>query len=1374
MELSNRRDAREPWLSHGPQYGSAAEDAAGFLARYTFWWVFPSIDAANKKDRLLHEDMPGLPHTDDPARLFDRCAELWRHQKGKSARIMQCVCWRIQWRLFLYSLLHGLFFLFLMTIDPIMLRVLLDSAQGGNGAIGIQKQLGLVMALSLSMLVRVTCMEICYFASCRVQNNVRSVLVHAIFRKALTLPDHLVDAGRITNLMATDADKVGKWSGLLFSLSQWSWALLSLPAIVYFLYKLVGPAAFVGCSALIIGAVTNRTLGMCLKARNKQVQECRDERSKLMNEMVRGIRTVKLQVWEQVWHERISAAREKEMRTIVTVRILSALNSLVGSILSIMVPVSIFAWYTLVEGKNLDAATAFTTLAWISTLQWSVQALPGIYNMIANLKPSIDRIDHFLTTPISEAFVEEHDQSSQNDVELQSVSHAPRILQHSTDSWRSEEWLKTGARHRVPTTNGESSYTAPSETAAAKVAVEVEDANFGYKMSNTAGMVVSEKTVLRDVNLKVSAGSLVMIAGPVGSAKSTLLASLAGARSALQGVCRTSGSRAYVPQKPFLLNATVKENITFGLPMDEERYAYAVKTAALPQDLKALASGDDTRVGESGVQLSGGQKARVALARAVYADADLIFLDDVLSAVDAHTGRFLWDECINGALLQQGKTIILVSHQIQYLSRPEVTSVVMLREGRVWLQGSWTELAQSGDELLQFVQEWEDQEESTDGQAEDESTSEESLPSSYHPSSVSLEECQAAIARSLHSMSGRRVDSSLIESVRRDLAGESEAFETMREGTISWPDFKVYLDTFGSHWSVGFMLLFMVFSALSQVMSNVWLADFTGSNSSVKDQKSDVGIYSLLGTAASLSNCVQSIILTCCALAASRSIHMQMLQSLLRAPLSFFDASPTGRVLNRFLQDLQNIDNFVPNTVSDQITRSLNIVSQLSLIYIEAPWVLCTLPVMVVPYVIIYKRMRVPNRDSRRLESIAHSPVYTHFGDTLNGRETVRAFGAEARFEVENLKHVGFMAAGLYGNNAVQKWAQALTTQWGCMLYLTCAFTCVGLTRSGTMSAGHMGLVLLYAGSLQRAMMDYMMGAADVETKFVSVERVAEYTRLEGEASTLLAAEEDMHQALCTWPQQADIKMQAVALRYRLCRALVLRGVDLEIGASSKVAFCGRTGCGKSSLFGALSRLYPLAGGLVTIGGIDIARIPLPMLRAAVRVVSQDAFLLSGSLRQNLAMGDGISKCDDVLWHSLEAVGLAKKVRSLGGLDFKVEEGGQNFSAGERQLLTLARVLVPTGACSSVADWRPPHILLCDEAMASVDLVTDEKVHEVVLALESTVLMICHRLQHISRFEQVVVLDSGVVAETGSPQELLDTTRIPLSRLARLCADAGV
>jgi len=387
-----------------------------------------------------------------------------------------------------------------------------------------------------------------------------------------------------------------------------------------------GPAAFVCLIALITSSGISRRIGKFVNARSKRIQEARDKRSKLMTEMLTGIKTVKLQVWEPIWHARITKAREEEMRELVHVQILQALNVLAGNILSMLVPVSIFSWYILVEGRPLDATTAFTTMAWIQSLRWSVQSLPSVFNLIADLRPTVERVDEFLTRSVSIGI---------------GGNNTGQMPAGSVGEWRDESWLSAGNNRST------------SQSFFSNDAIVVEDASFGYQSKTDSGDVT--EVVLDQINLSIPWGSLVMIAGPVGSGKSTLLASLSGARPALNGLCETSGRRAYASQKPFLLNASIQENILFGLPFDQCRYQEAIVLAALPEDIKALPKGSDTLVGENGVQLSGGQKARVALARVVYADADTVLLDDVLSAVDAHTGKYLWDNCIVGWLKKRQK-----------------------------------------------------------------------------------------------------------------------------------------------------------------------------------------------------------------------------------------------------------------------------------------------------------------------------------------------------------------------------------------------------------------------------------------------------------------------------------------------------------------------------------------------------------------------------------------------------------------------------------------------------------------------------------------------------------------------------------------------
>jgi ABC-type multidrug transport system fused ATPase/permease subunit len=474
----------------------------------------------------------------------------------------------------------------------------------------------------------------------------------------------------------------------------------------------------------------------------------------------------------------------------------------------------------------------------------------------------------------------------------------------------------------------------------------------------------------------------------------------------------------------------------------------------------------------------------------------------------------------------------------------------------------------------------------------------------------------------------------------------------------------------------------------------------------------------------------------------------------------------------------------VPNALSDLADKLLQMGTQLGLVLAFAPWAALTLPLVVPAYAAIFAAVRPASRASRRLESAAHAPVYAHFGDALAGRETIGAYGAEAAFCAANAELVGAMSACKVGNEAVNKWAQTLTTQTGCALYAAVGAACVVLCARGALSAAELGLVLLYAASLQRACMDLMMQLTGVETQFVSIERLAEYARLPTEADALEPTDggvdetaEPVRTGAAPSAAGARLEISRVWLRYAVGRRPALRGLSLAVPAGAKVAVCGRTGCGKSSLFAAIARLYPLERGDVRIDGASLVRrggLSLAAARAAVRVVSQDALLLDGTLRDNLAgraadddEADGqaagpapLVATDAALWAALEAVGVAARVRALpDGLGTAVGRG--DFSEGERQLLSLARALV-----------GGPRLLLADEPTACVDLASDARVHAVLLGLrETTVLMICHRLQHVGRFDEVLVMRDGRIAERGPPVALL---RAPGSRLARLCARAGL
>ena len=1246
---------------------AAPQDAAGFASTYTFWWMTPTLRAANAKGRLDAGDLPKLPRSDGAARLARALKATWLERPGGAGSLFVALLARMQPRVVLGALGHGWLFLSLMFLDPIILRRLLDGA-GADSAAAARRNLGYAAALSASMFVRVACMEVCFFGSVRAMNNCRTAIVPLVFRAAVGgRTDE--DSGKLTNLMATDADKLGRWSWTLFFAAQWSFAVVSLPAVAYCMYDLLGAAALVGAATVVAANQAALEIGKRTKPAVLRLQEARDARAKLTTEMLAGVRLAKLRGWTAAVRARVAAAREAEMAALKTTRYLDALNVFVGCVAALAVPVAIFSWYALVEKKSLSPAVAFTALAWITQMEWSINTLPDIYNLWSSLSPSVERLADFLLRAPKDA-------------------GAPPPF--------------------------------PSDAAAAV------DGAVGYG----ARAVATAKFECRR-------GEVVAVVGPVGSGKSTLLRSLCGADAAVDGWAGTAPglARAYVGQDPFLLTGTIVDNVAFGLPVDDARVDACLRDCGLGPDLAALPDGRLTPVGPSGVRLSGGQRSRVALARALYAEPDVLVLDDVFSAVDAHTGAALWERAI--APLAGRCAVVLATHQLAYAARPEVSRVVDLGPRGAAAPSRSIEEAKEAPAV--------------EAAPVAETSVETQAPARREP--VALEEVAAELRRLLAAREGETVDGALATRLERSLLGlDGDEPERRRGGFIAYRDFVLYLDAFGSRATSAGLAAIAVAACACAVASNVWLSVWADDGAEGAAQTRFLVVYAAIGVLQAGLLALQTILLTLCALDASKTLHEKMLDGVLGAPLRFFDETPQGNALNRFLQDLANVDVDVPTVFLDQLTRTLTVASQLGLVLYFAPWVALMLPLALVPYGFIFSTVRVAARDTRRLEAAAHGPCYAHFDDALRGRETVAAFGALDRFCDANARLVEAMATGKYANDACSKWSQALTTMNGCFLYLAAGLCAVVLVRRGDVSTGQLGLVLLYAASLQRAGMDYMCGLATLEAQFVSVERVAEYCRLARER------DDGRGRAPAAPGSAAALVATDVALRYRLSRPLALRGVCLTVAPGEKVAVLGRTGSGKSSLVGALARLYPLAAGAVTVGGVDLAGLPLADARARVRVVEQCSTLARETVRANL-LGPSATCGDEAVWAALDRVGVAAAVRRLpGGLDHVCAERGDDFSAGERQLLALARALLPF----------PPPLLLCDEATANVDEATDAKVHEVLLrGLDATVLVVCHRLAHVAAFDLAVVLDDGRVVEEGRPADLL---RDPASRLAGLVA----
>ncbi|KDO18969.1 hypothetical protein SPRG_14806 [Saprolegnia parasitica CBS 223.65] len=833
---------------------------------------------------------------------------------------------------------------------------------------------------------------------------------------------------------------------------------------------------------------------------------------------------------------------------------------------------------------------------------------------------------------------------------------------------------------------------------------------------------------LRGVSLHVSSPSLIAVIGPVGSGKSTLLHGLLGDVDCTHGHVHRFGSVAYVSQQPFIQNASVRANITFGLPFEAAKYADAVRVSCLEPDLRVLPHGDSTEIGEKGITLSGGQRTRVALARAMYSDADIYLLDDILAAVDSHVGADIFQRCVRDRLAT--KIVVLVTNQLSVLAHCD--HVLVLESGAVVEAGSFPDLAlQSDGRLASMVATFQlgagtvDTPASTDNDDDDDDSSRPDASTSLEADMLPPTPRTTTTTSSLITTEDRAVGH-----VHRDM-------------------YRVWLRACGG---VGLGALVVGLFVLAQALtlaSTLWLAVWSEHIAAGDDEDGGVylGVFVALNVAFVGSLFCRSLAISLVGLRGSRRLFAQLLQALLRAPLSFFETTPLGRIVNRLSKDVDTADDDLPAAMGSLLATSLAVLSTIATIaYVTPLFGLC-----VVPIGLLYYRAQqyyiATSRELQRLEATSRSPILALLTETLDGLSTITASSVQGAFtrRLHTALDTNQRAALL--NFAVACWLGLRLELVGTLVATFAAVSAVVAKPSAsTEFAALVGVSLSYAFQITRNLNLSVTTVSELETDMVSIERLVAYAQLPPEAA--LASNAALPES---WPHAGAVTFTNVQLRYRPGLPRVLNGVSFSIRAREKVGVVGRTGAGKSSLVVALLRLVEVEGGHIAIDGVDLRTLGLHDVRNRIAIIPQDPILFSGTVRSNLDPFDRFD--DDALWTSLKRAHLDTKVTSL---DAIVDERGVNFSVGERQLLCIARALLQKAT-----------VLLMDEATASIDAATDAALQETLRAAfhHCTCITIAHRINTILDADRILVLDNGRVAELDTPANLLATPSSLFSRL---------
>ncbi|KAI2637307.1 metal resistance protein YCF1 [Xylaria nigripes] len=1293
---------------------------ATIFSRLTFSWMTPMMKFGYKQ-YLTEEDLWGLSRDATTQTTGDRFEQAWQYELAHRKKPnLWIALFKAYGSPYLGATVYKIINDLSAFTQPQLLRYLISFV--GSYEHGKEPQppiKGAAIALAMFLVATLqTIMIHQYFQLAFVTGmHIKSGLTAAIYKKSLKLSNEgrsSKTTGDIVNYMAVDAQRLQDLTQ--FAQQAWS-APFQIAICMISLYQLVGWSMLSGVGVMLIMIPVNGFIARFMKRLQKHQMNNKDARSRLIAEIVNNMKSIKLYAWSTAFMNKLNFVRnDLELKNLRKIGAGQAFANFTWSTTPFLVSCSTFAIFVWTRDVPLSTEIVFPALTLFNLLTFPLSVLPMVITSIIEASVAVARLSEYLTA----------EEIQQDAVVIGPAAQEPGddvvVIRNGTFSWN---------RHEA-------------------------------------------KNVLKRINFTAHKGDLTCIVGRVGQGKSSLLQSILGDLWKTEGEVTINGTVAYVAQQPWIMNATVKENIIFGHRYDSNFYEKTVKACALIDDFAQLPDGDETVVGERGISLSGGQKARVALARAVYARADIYLLDDCLSAVDSHVARHIVENVLGSKGLLGSKCRILATNAIAVLN--DADFIYQIKDGEIVESGSFRQLmAMKGGiaELIKGAGQDSGPSSSVASSSGSGPDSSESETSTYieldnRQDKEEIEEAQEGLAElapirtdptsNVRNRRGsmatlRRASAASFRGPRGKLGDEEDpstktrqAKEHLEQGKVKWEVYLEYAKT-SNLAAVGVYLFTLVAAQTAQIGGNVWLKDWAERNGAVggnPDVGKYLGIYFAFGVGSAVLTVIQTLILWIfCSIEASRKLHERMATAIFRAPMSFFDTTPAGRILNRFSSDVYRLDEILARTFNMLFVNFARSGFTLIVISFSTPaFVALIIPLSALYYWVQRYYLRT-SRELKRLDSVSRSPMYAHFQESLGGISTIRAYRQQQRFERENEWRVDSNLRAYFPSISANRWLAVRLEFLGAIIILGAAgFAIVSVTRRSGLSAGMVGLAMSYALQITTSLNWIVRQTVEVETNIVSVERILEYARLPSEAPEIIPR----HRPPVAWPANGAVQFRNYSARYREGLDLVLKNINLDIKSHEKIGVVGRTGAGKSSLTLSLFRLIEADAGQISIDDLDTSTIGLLDLRRRLAIIPQDAALFEGTIRDNLDPGHVHD--DTELWSVLDHARLKEHVASMeGGLEARINEGGSNLSSGQRQLISLARAML-----------TPSNILVLDEATAAVDYETDAMLQTTLrsdIFAHRTIITVAHRINTILDSDRVVVLDKGEVVEFDTPKALI-------------------
>ncbi|CAK9784394.1 unnamed protein product [Cutaneotrichosporon oleaginosum] len=1385
------------------------EEPSSGLSRATYWFILPFLWKYYWKPITL-EEIPAIREDDSASasvgafRRFQAARDAAYEVRNNSPRkrnlaLDLLVFFRPE--LVRQSVVACLFVV-LQYLPPTGLRLLLKQIaehDAGGGHIGTAALYVAMMAVGQS--VGVVIYGLALMLGRRLCIRMRAIIIGEVFAKALRREDRSgtikkegesesSSDGKINNLVSVDAFAISEVCAYTYYLASCPFALF---VNLTLLFMTLGPAAAAGVAVLVALIPLQTLMGKLFTVYQRRLLSATDKRLDAVTEVISYIKLIKYNSWQAKFLERMGETRKAELGALAQRFAMISLSNVQAWATPVLVTGTAFGVHVLVLKQPLTPDRAFASLVLFNMLRDPLALYQDVVIRLIQAYTSASRIQDFLDEP---------------------------------------ETLK---------------YTQVSTPGPSDPAIGFHDALFAYPGEEKAGTDGAQPFRLGELDLSFPKGELSLVTGPVGSGKTTLILSLLGETVLLTGkvfmpndhasrdlcpvdpVTGLSDTVAYCAQTAWLVGATIRENIVFGSTWDEARYEAVVHACALERDFEIFDLGDETEVGEKGTTCSGGQKARIALARALYSPAATVILDDVLSAVDAQTARHIYEHVLRGPLMK-GRTCILVTHAVG-LCLPAASFVVMLDDGKAVSSGSPAMLIASGaleaesepttpaaDETIMPVNG------GLSVSSEQASQLSAKVPRSRRRSVLQGGEVDDSIEDNLDGLeydalvAKKRLDAiaagdGLTRSTsRKSGKGDAETQpdkrlvqdEESNQGSIRWGTYLLYFRAQGGlpFW----LVLFVAFigSQVFQYLSNWWIKEWAGAGSSANRlmiqngvlTKSEHTVQYYLFVYLAISAVYIFMIAARIgvsfmgSLHASEWIYRRMLARILGAKLRFFDATPSGRIMNRLSKDMSSVDQETTLILMLFVNCVLSCATVLIVVAYSSPAFLIAFPLITVMYWMVGTLYVTTSREIKRFDSVTRSPIFVSFSEALVGMSTIRSYADSARFmskllaELDtNTRCFWYLWQSNRALNVLSNFIGTLITVLACVLAL-----------QSEMDAATAGLSITYALSFTDYVLWVVRLYADAEMNMNSVERIAEYLELEQEESEGSEGVEPP----AAWPSRdGSIVVSNLTCKYAPQLDPVLRDLSFEIGPREKIGICGRTGSGKSTLALSFFRFLYQEAGSIVIDGLDISKLSLATLRSRLTILPQEAQLFSGTVRDNM---DPFGQHEDLeIWDALRQCGLTGRTPgaslaasramsrsasravsrpasslslALGfdeervmirSLDEPVAAGGKNFSQGQRQLLALARGLLKL---------RNSSFLIMDESTANLDHATDATIQNVIrTGLEDTqMLVIAHRLMTVCGLDKILVLDHGRKIEFGTPWELLQD---PNGSFRDLCRQSG-